>query len=508
MNAFGKYLHDWRIQHSLSHEEIAARSGIPLQRVKSFEYQGNELPGETVLPRLAAATGIDETQLRMLVQQVKKKMRQQPLARFIRTRRKAVGLRPDDCAQLLGIDNRHYYGFESGHVVRIPAKLREPLAEILRCSPDDIRSLEPPKKIRRWNISPMYRHHRETTPESSLGAFIRYHRKKQGLSQKGLAEKLGLRQGCISYVEAHDRPSFVRKTGPERLARILRCPLSDIASFLPPLPSPPPQPPPPPDYLPGQPTPWRLGRDVRRQRKARDLTIRKAAMAAGIGNTTWGLIETSPSRPRFSAATLERVLAFLGMDPAPYRSCIAPAKGRLVLCHPTYRDGSPQAWELGRIIRTKRRKRRLSIRQLAEIAGVSRPFIDRLEISPTRERVDRTKLARVLTALGLETEALIQKHLPTKQAAHQGSSRRSRTKRPRHMPTPLGCEVLGAHIAERRVELRLSAGEIAEAINKNDAYVTLLEKGLIPNPDPDMLQHLAECLAEVPEVLTYLLESV
>ena len=231
------------------------------------------------------------------------------------------------------------------------------------------------------------RHAVETSPSASFAQQLRRLRRERGLTQEGLARRLGLTRTAVrSYEAGHNHPSPQRL--PE-LARALAVPEGELAPLLPSRPTPS--------------TPF--GRAVRELRERRGWNQRQLASRIGCTASLISLYETAGTHP--TPENLGAVAAALGV---PRRRLLALVAER---------GPAKRATAFGRLIRETRIARGMTQRQLAEAAGLRAHQIAMYETTNRhpRERHLPGLIARLAKALDLppaEIEASLSQSRPAR----------------------------------------------------------------------------------------------
>ncbi len=138
-----------------------------------------------------------------------------PFGKHIRARRIELGLTQDEVARRAGMSQKTLGSLELGQrQYPTPQQVRT-LAAALRSRSAELQILVPPI------------HGPE--PKTDFGKFIRLRREERGLTQAGLARRLGVRPECIYPLER--QPGVLERTVP-RLARALELPPATLEEFV------------------------------------------------------------------------------------------------------------------------------------------------------------------------------------------------------------------------------------------------------------------------------------
>lgn len=184
--------------------------------------------------------------------------------------------------------------------------------------------------------------------EKTLGSFVRARRQELGLNQTELGTLVGMKQTIISRIETGETKRL-KKEQVRALASALECTTQEIEVLLKP-------------HIAVQPR-TEFGRLFRERREAMGLSIPQLAEIAGVNQAVIRQLELKKSS-RIHVATVMKFGTILGVD---FRRFVGHRSTRKLT-------------EVGKIIEAKRSEAVLSAEQLAEKIGVSRQYLNEIEL--------------------------------------------------------------------------------------------------------------------------------
>ena len=287
------------------------------------------------------------------------------------------------------------------------------------------------------------RHAVETSPSASFAQQLRRLRWERGLTQEGLARRLGLTRTAIcSYEAGHNHPSPQRL--PE-LARALAVPEGALAPLLP--------------QRPTADTPF--GRAVRELRERRGWNQRQLASRIGCAASLISLYEAAGAHP--TPENLGAVAAALGVPQSQLSALVAK------------RNPPKRTTAFGRLLRETRIARGMTQRQLAQAVGLSDDNIGSYEGANTypREKHLPGLIARLAKALDLpaaEIEASLSQP------------------RPVNVPTDFG-----HRLRQLRIDRGLTQGQLGARCGCGAGRISRYETGM-SYPKTQLVRALARTL--------------
>ena len=271
---FGHRLRQLRIDRGLSQEQLGVRCGCSVYMISSYE-TGGSYPKPGLLPALARALGVDVGEFERLLPRLKDEPRATPLGSELRRLREERGWTQEQLAQHADLSQRVISDYEAGGIYPRPRHLAA-LVRALGVSPAQLESLLPDAA--------------ETTP---LGRELRRLRQERGLTLQQLALRSGCGEKNIGQYErgkAHP-PSRVVAA----LAEALEVSREQLARL-----------------LPLQPETTPFGRELKRLRRERGLTLGELATRSGLSPASISSYEQGRNRPR--AASLAALARALGVS--------------------------------------------------------------------------------------------------------------------------------------------------------------------------------------------------
>ena len=346
---FGRRLRQLRIDRRLTQEQLGARCGHSFGTISSYE-TGGSYPKPGLLPTLARALDIGVGELERLLPRLHGEPKTTPFGSELRRLREERDWTQEQLAQRAGLRRRLISNYEASGAYPGP----RPLAALVRAlgvSPAQLEQLLPAEA--------------ETTP---LGRELRRLRHERGLTLQQLALRSGSREGSIwHYEHGRTRPSprvvaalaEALDVSPERLERL----------------------------LPPQPETTPLGRELKRLRQERGLTLAQLGKQTGCGQSNLSIYERGRQQPRVD--TLAALARALGVPEERFAELLPPR---------------PKMTALGRELKRLRRERGLTLGELATRSGLSPASLSCYEHS--RNRPKTASLAALARALGVPEQQL------------------------------------------------------------------------------------------------------
>lgn len=208
-----------------------------------------------------------------------------------------------------------------------------------------------------------------------LGEFVRQRRKMMGITESQLAKMLNVRQTAISSIELGKRSLiFYQGFKWHKMAKVLDCSVKDFRKFLP-------------KQIKELPK-TDLGRYIHRRRVALKISIKVFAKRMKMPIYRARRLELGV-HPAVKYETLRRVASALSVDLSELSKF---AKTNQTVCEN----------KLGKIIRVQRKNLCLSGNELAERLGVSRQYINQIEVGAINMRESDNMLEKIANILKLD----------------------------------------------------------------------------------------------------------
>ena len=346
---FGHRLRQLRIDRGLTQGQLGARCGCSVYMISRYE-TGGSYPKPGLLPALAGALDVGVGELERFLPRLQDEPRTTPFGSELRRLREERGWTQEQLAQRAGLKRQLISKYEASGAYPGP-RILAALVRALRVSPAQLEPLLPAAA--------------ETTP---LGRELRRLRQERGLTLQQLALRSGSREGSIWHYEhgrTHPSPRVVAA-----LAEALAVSPEQLARLLPPEP---------------ETTPF--GRELKRLRQERGLTLAQLEERVGCGVSNLSIYERGWQRPRVD--TLEALAWALGVPEERFAELLPPR---------------PKPTPFGRELKRLRRERGLKLGELATRSGLSAGSLSGYEHGRNRPRA--ASLAALARALGVSEQRL------------------------------------------------------------------------------------------------------
>ena len=422
--AFGRLLRETRIARGMTQQQLAEAVGFPARQIAIYETTNRHprkehLPG--LIARLAKALALPPAEIEASLSQPRPARVPTDFGHRLRQLRVDRGLTQEQLGARCGCSFSLVSCYETGGSYPKPGFLPA-LARALDVGVGELERLLPRPQGKQ-----------RTTP---LGSELRRLREERGWTQEQLAQRAGLRRHSISFYEANG--TYPRPRPLAALVRALGVSPAQLAPLLP---------------AAAETTPF--GRELRRLREERGLTLQQLALRSGSREGSIWHYEHGRTRPplRVVAAFAEA----LDVSPDQLERLLPP---------------QPETTPLGRELKRLRQERGLSQRQLATRLGCSPTLMSHYERGRKRPRT------AVLTVLA--------------RALDVPKERLSELLPPRSKPKPLGQK-----LRRLREQRGLSQKRLAARIGRGQGTISAYERDR-NRPGSADLAALAQALG-VPE---------
>lgn len=287
--------------------------------------------------------------------------------------------------------------------------------------------------------------------KTRLGRLIRNRRLELGISQVSLAQKLNFPQEYISGLELGYK-RYLNGDQTNRLAEALHLDHEKLRKYVP--------------VKPGTVPRTKLGKLVRFYREGQGMTLKDLAMKMGVKLVRIKTVELS-KRKVISYNTASRLARALGIDFQILLPFISKSR--------TAAKGA-----LGELIRMRRREFGMSLGELGECIGVSKQYINIIELGQSPLNQSGKRLAKLAYALHLDVDSL-------------------KTAVPTRKLKKIKCKSrLGRFIFSKRLALNINQRMLAERAGLSEPYLSAIERG-VTSTNSAVVKKIADALGcEIP----------
>ncbi len=342
------------------------------------------------------------------------------LGKFIRNRRLKLQLTQDDIEIRSGIDRNIVGLVELGKQKYLKDHQLEKLAEVLKCSSDELRKRMPVKYVA-W-------------PQTELGKLIHSRRNEIGMTLEEFARKTKKTVSAVRQLETRKSPSMGYKLL-KLLGNALDLNPSILTRFI--------------IKQRQKETASELGQLIRSRRKELTMSLAELGNKVGVTRQHVSLIELGRIRLNGNKNIMVKISKALGLDLKAMENLIPRRKLKK----------SKEVNSLGGFLSGKRIELDLTQSELGRRTKLPGSYICQIELGKIIPR--NKNLLKISEALSCE----IPNELIPPPNIHKSYPRKERTTR------------LGRFVTARRLELKLSQGELARQVDINPTLMTGIETG-------------------------------